>query len=509
MMKKKGMVIKMKALYDAVQIHREDNVAVAVRPLSQGCQVTVAGQAYTLQNEIPFGHKFALRPIAQGERVVKYGHGIGYALQPIRTGEWVHVHNVRTSLSGQLNYAYEPAATCREDLDGCPDTFEGYFRSDGSVGIRNELWILPTVSCVNSTVSTIAQEARLRYAGRCDGIYAFPHNSGCSQLGDDHLITQRLLRSIVKNPNAGGVLLVSLGCENNNLGEFLPVLGPVDEARVKWMIAQETEDEVEHALELIGQILDVMEQDHRQTAPASKLRLGFKCGGSDAFSGITANPLCGRISDRLTALGGTAVLTEVPEMFGAEQLLMNRAADEEVFQKIVRLINGFKQYYMDYNQPIYENPSPGNRKGGITTLEEKSLGCIQKGGGAVVTDTLDYGQQCSKPGLNLMTGPGNDSVSLTDLLAAGVQIIIFTTGRGNPLGSAVPVIKVASNSSLYRRKPGWIDFNAGELLEGSSSDEVRDQLWQLLLDTASGRYITRNEEQNNREIMIFKNGVLL
>ena len=499
----------MKTPYDAVQIHRKDNVAVAMRPLPQGCQVTVAEQSCTLQSEIPFGHKFALRPIAQGEQILKYGHCIGYAVQSIRTGEWVHVHNVRTSLSSQLNYAYEPSAACRENVEGCPDTFEGYCRTDGSVGIRNELWILPTVSCVNPTVSTIAQKAQIRYAGRCDGIYAFPHNSGCSQLGDDHLMTQRLLRSIVKNPNAGGVLLVSLGCENNNLSDFLPVLGPVDENRVKWMIAQDVEDEVEYALELIGRILDAMEQDQRQTAPVSKLRLGFKCGSSDAFSGITANPLCGRITDRLTALGGTAVLTEVPEMFGAEQSLMNRAADEATFQKIVRLINGFKQYYMDYHQPIYENPSPGNKKGGITTLEEKSLGCIQKGGGAIVTDTLDYGQQCSKPGLNLMTGPGNDSVSLTNLLAAGVQLIIFTTGRGNPLGSAVPVIKMASNSGLYDRKPGWIDFNAGELLEGSSGDEIRDRLWQLILDTASGRYVTRNEENNNREIMIFKNGVML
>ena len=495
--------------HDAIRIHKEDSVAVAVRPLPQGCQVTVEGQAYTLQNEIPFGHKFALRDIAEGERVIKYGHTIGYATSPIRAGEWVHVHNVKTSLSGQLAYTYEPVAPHREDTAGCPDTFEGYCRPDGSVGIRNELWILPTVSCVNPTINTIARKARERYAGRCDGIYAFPHNAGCSQLGDDHQMTQRLLRSIVKNPNAGGVLLVSLGCENNNLSEFLPVLGPVDESRVKWMISQEVEDEVEHALELIGQILDAMDQDRRQTVPASKLRLGFKCGGSDAFSGITANPLCGRITDRVTALGGTAVLTEVPEMFGAEQSLMNRAADEETFQKVVDLINGFKQYYLDYNQPIYENPSPGNKEGGITTLEEKSLGCIQKGGSAVVTDTLDYGQQCSKPGLNLMTGPGNDSVSLTDLLAAGVQMILFTTGRGNPLGSAVPVIKVASNSGLAARKKTWIDFNAGQLLEGASGDEVRDQLWQLVLDTASGKYITRNEENDNREIMIFKNGVML
>ncbi len=494
---------------DALRIHPADDVAVALRDLARGSPVTVDGRTCTLLEDIPFGHKFALRDLAPGAPVRKYGHPIGRAAGPIPAGAWVHTHNLETALGGRQDYRYTPAPTHREDTAGCPDTFDGYRRADGAVGTRNELWILPTVSCVNATVDTIARLARERYPGRCDGIYAFPHNAGCSQLGDDHRTTQRLLRSIVRHPNAGGVLLVSLGCENNNLREFLPVLGPVDPRRVQWLVCQEAGDEVEEALARIGRILEAMDGDRREPVPAARLRLGFKCGGSDAFSGITANPLCGRIADRVTALGGAAILTEVPEMFGAEQSLMDRAADEAAFRKVVDLINGFKQYYLDYGQPVYENPSPGNRDGGITTLEEKSLGCIQKGGSAVVTDTLDYGQPCTRGGLNLMTGPGNDSVSLTNLVAAGAQLILFTTGRGNPLGTAAPVLKLASNSGLARRKANWIDFDAGQLLTGASAEVARDRLWQLVLDTASGRYRTRSETHNNREIMLFKNGVLL
>lgn len=393
---------------------------------------------------------------------------------------------------------------------GLPDTFRGYLRPDGQAGTRNELWIIPTVSCVNRTVERIAQAARDRGLTAGDGIFAFPHNAGCSQLGEDFETTRRILASIVHHPNAGGVLLVSLGCENNDLEHFLPALGDYDTARIRTLVTQDAEgDEVEEGLRLMEEIAQVMAQDQREELPVEKLVIGFKCGGSDAFSGITANPLCGHISELVTNLGGRAVLTEVPEMFGAEQQLMDRADSQETFQKVVTMINGFKDYYIRHQQPIYKNPSPGNKRGGITTLEEKSLGCIQKGGHAAVTDTLDMGQPCLTPGLNLMTGPGNDSVSVTNLLSAHAQVILFTTGRGNPLGTAAPTIKIASNSALFRRKGNWMDFDAGRILEAGAVEPIARELWQLVLDVASGYRQTKSEESGDREIMIFKDGVIL
>ncbi|MEG1176475.1 MAG: altronate dehydratase family protein, partial [Ruthenibacterium sp.] len=468
-----------------IQINPQDMVAVALEDLQKGEQVQVAGKSYTLRQKIPFGHKLAMQQIKLGENVIKYGAPIGHATEEILPGDWIHNHNLQTNLKGTRTYTYQKTQVQEEAVAGVRDTFEGYVRADGEVGTRNEIWIIPTVSCVNTTVRAIAQAAQEKYGHRCDGIYAFPHNSGCSQLGDDHEITQKLLASIVRHPNAGGVLLVSLGCENNDFEHFLPVLGARNDDRIKCMITQQIQgDEVENGVELVGEIIKTVQNDKRQSVSAGKLKIGFKCGGSDAFSGVTANPLCGKIADRIVSLGGSAVLTEVPEMFGAETILMNRADSNATFEKVVELINSFKQYYMDYNQPIYENPSPGNKAGGITTLEEKSLGCIQKGGQAVVTDTLAYGEKCVTPGLNLMTGPGNDSVSITNLLACGAQVLLFTTGRGNPLGTAMPTIKVASNRSLYERKQEWIDFNAGELLEGRTFSEMQDELWNLVLDTA-------------------------
>jgi len=493
-----------------IYIHPDDNVAVALRDVSKGEQVTVNGQVYELKSDIPFGHKMAMKDFEANEMVMKYGCPIGHTSEAVSAGEWLHSHNVKTNLEGMLDYTYEPV-TPREKKTGIyPDTFKGYRRADGKVGTRNEIWVIPTVSCVNTTVNTIAAKANELFADKCEGVYAFPHNAGCSQLGDDHDMTQKLLASIVHHPNAGGVLLVSLGCENNDFEHFIPVLGEIDPSRIKFMVTQDIDgEEVEEGLRLIGEIANETAKDFREEVPVSELKIGFKCGGSDAFSGITANPLCGHISEKVTDLGGIAVLTEVPEMFGAETQLMNRADSKETFDKVVHMINSFKQYYLDYDQPIYENPSPGNKRGGITTLEEKSLGCIQKGGHATVTDTLDFGEQCTKPGLNLMTGPGNDSVSITDLLTTGVQVLLFTTGRGNPLGTAVPTIKVSTNTALYNRKRSWIDFNAGIVLEKNSFDEAAEELWKYVIDVASGLEITRSEKHGYREIMIFKNGVIL
>lgn len=491
------------------RINAEDDVAVALQEIAAGETVQVAEQEFQSAEAIPFGHKMALREIRQGAMVRKYGYSIGKAAKDIRPGEWVHSHNLKTGLNGKIEYIYQPAAPNSPDVKEVRKTFDGYRRANGSIGVRNEIWIIPTVSCVNHTANELAELATRQHPELEDGVLALPHNSGCSQLGDDERTTQEILASLVHHPNAGGVLLIGLGCENNNMEAFLPFLGDYDKSRIKTMITQEVGDELETGLSLIDQIAQVMAQDKREPVDASELRIGMKCGGSDAFSGVTANPLCGRISERVCALGGTSILTEVPEMFGAETSLMNRAQDSQTFEKVVTLINGFKQYYIDYNQPIYENPSPGNKAGGITTLEEKSLGCIQKGGKAAVTDTLAYGEQSKTAGLNLGIGPGNDSVSITNLVANGAQLILFTTGRGNPLGTVVPCLKISSNSQLYERKPQWIDFNAGQHLEGKTMDALQDELWDLVLEVASGRKKARNEVNGFREIMIFKNGVML
>lgn len=491
-----------------LKIQESDNVAIAVTGLKMGEEAECCGEVYRAAEDIPVNHKIALRDFQAGDEVIKYGSRIGLTTAPIARGAWVHSHNMKTGLEGMLDYVYQPSGGIRAEKEAS-DTFLGYLRPNGDAGTRNEIWIIPTVACVNQTARLLAEQAAKRYGHLCDGIYAYPHNSGCSQLGEDHEITQRILASIIHHPNAGGVLVVSLGCENNNLAEFCPVLGAVDESRIKFMICQETEDELETGLELIGQIAEETAKDQRTQIPVSKLKIGFKCGGSDALSGVTANPLCGQVANRVVEQGGTAILTEVPEMFGAETILMNRADSPETFEKIVNLIDSFKQYYMDYHQPIYENPAPGNKAGGITTLEEKSLGCIQKGGQAMVTDTLMYGERARKPGLNLMNGPGNDSVSVTNLVAAGAQILLFTTGRGNPLGTSIPSVKIASNTALYEKKRHWFDFNAGTLLDRDDLETLGASAWDLILEIASGRKRTRNEENGYKDIMIFKNGVLL
>jgi altronate hydrolase len=489
-------------------ISAKDNVAVALENLKAGTVLKTGGNNITLLNDIPFGHKIALYDIADGQNIIKYGEPVGHAAAAIKTGGHVHTHNLKTNLSGVLEYKYEAAAPASAEAKK-PAVFLGYKRKTGAAGIRNEVWIIPTVGCVNGTATALAKRAGELFGGKVDGIHAFTHNAGCSQLGDDHKTTQRILKGIINNPNAGGVLVLSLGCENNNLESFLPVLGAYDKDRVKFLITQNAGDEYEEGLKLLGELADYAASFKREEIAASKLVLGFKCGGSDAFSGITANPLCGRISDLLVSQGGSSLLTEVPEMFGAETLLIKRAADRKTFDKIVSLINNFKNYFIKYKQVIYENPSPGNKEGGISTLEEKSLGCTQKGGFSPVVDVLDFGERAVKSGLNLLSGPGNDQVSCTNLTASGAQMILFTTGRGNPFGAPVPTVKISSNSGLYNRKKHWRDFNAGLLLEGVAADELTEDFYEYILDTASGRIKTKNEVNGYRDISIFRDGVIL
>ncbi len=441
------------------------------------------------------GHKYAVRDIKKGEDIIKYANPIGYALCDIKCGEHIHTHNLKTKLSGKCEYTYTEPDKAFEKTE-TELTFMGYKRENGDVGIRNDIWIVNTVGCVNKIAERIS---------RLTGAKCFPHPFGCSQLGDDMEITQKILAAMVKHPNCGGALVLGLGCENNNIAEFKKVLGEYDESRVKFLNAQDFEDETEEGVRLIAELKENAKMAKREPIHISELKVGLKCGGSDGLSGITANPLAGRFCDALTSYGGACVLTEVPEMFGAEHLLMKRAENKEIFNKTVELINDFKDYYERHGQVIYENPSPGNKAGGITTLEEKSLGCIQKGGLAPVTDVLGYGDRVTKSGLSLLTGPGNDMVAVTNLMAAGVHLILFTTGRGTPLGAPVPTVKISTNTELYRRKKNWIDFDAGPILEGA---DLTEELIQYVIQVAGGKKCA-NEENGYEEISIFKDGVTL
>ncbi len=441
------------------------------------------------------GHKYALRNIYRGENVIKYGSPIGHATVDIKRGEHVHTHNMETNLSGILTYGFEGDFS---PIDRIPSdrTFMGYVRENGEVGIRNEIWIINTVGCVNKVAKRLAE---------LTGAYHFEHPYGCSQLGDDHRVTQKTLAALVNHPNAAGVLVLGLGCENNNIDEFKKAIGEYNERRVRFLNAQDSEDELAEGVRIINELKEYRDSFRRTVVPVSKLTVGLKCGGSDGFSGITANPLVGKFSDRLISYGGSTLLTEVPEMFGAEHLLMRRSASRDVYEKTVQMINGFKEYFLSYGQPIYENPSPGNKAGGITTLEEKSLGCTEKGGAAEVVDVLEYGGRVKNKGLSLLNGPGNDIVAITALAAAGAQLILFTTGRGTPLGSPVPTVKISTNPSLSKRKGNWIDFDSSPVLDG---EELTDALFDHVIEVACGRK-TKNEENGYREISIFKDGITL
>jgi altronate hydrolase len=494
----------------AVRIHPSDDVAVATRPIAAGEEIVVAGERIVVRDEIPAGHKIALHPLDAGAMPKKYGFVIGVTTEKVERGTWIHSHNLRTHLEGQVEYRYDPVARSAPRNPDTTPTFRGYRRANGRVGTRNEIWVLNTVGCVNFVAEGVAKMSNERFKGAIDGIHAFGHPFGCSQLGDDLQNTQRILAGLMNHPNAGGVLVLGLGCENNQMESLLKIAGDVDRSRLRFFNSQDVIDEREAGLEAVAELVERMKDDRRVECPASDLIIGNKCGGSDGFSGMTANPLVGRIADRLTAAGGGVLLTEVPEMFGAEQVLMDRAANREVFGQIVAMVNDFKDYFIRHGQPIYENPSPGNKAGGLTTLEEKSLGAVQKGGSATVTSVLRYGDRASTGGLSLLEAPGNDGVSSTAMTASGATILLFTTGRGTPLGFPAPTIKISSNSEIAAKKPHWIDFNAGRLLDGTASaEQLADELFAYILRVASGEELTNNERQGYREIAIWKEGVTL
>ena len=489
-----------------IKIHENDNVAVAIQTIPAGASVEVNGETVAANMEVPAGHKLALTDIKKGEQVIKYGCPIGNAKEDIKKGDWIHTHNVGTGLGDLLSYTYEPASC------SVPNTgevfFQGFERKDGKVGVRNEIWVIPTVGCVNNVAGAIARQAGACIKGSVEEVIAFPHPYGCSQMGDDQEHTRQILADLINHPNAGGVLVLGLGCENSNIDVLKPYIGEYDENRVKFLVCQESDNEIEDGVALIKELIEYAAPFERKPISASRLIVGLKCGGSDGFSGITANPLVGKFSDLLIGAGGTTILTEVPEMFGAETLLMNRCENQELFEKTVTLINDFKNYFKSHNQTIYENPSPGNKKGGISTLEDKSLGCTQKSGSAPVKGVLHYGETVKTPGLNLLSAPGNDLVAATALAASGAHIVLFTTGRGTPFASPVPTMKIASNSRLAGKKSNWIDFNAGVLVEGQEMDRTAKELFDLVIETASGKKVC-SEEAGFHDMAIFKQGVTL
>ncbi|TCV98811.1 UxaA family hydrolase [Biostraticola tofi] len=492
-----------------IKIHPLDNVVVALQDLAENETVEIGGASITLPQAVARGHKFALKPIGQGEMIVKYGLPIGHALAPIAAGQHIHSQNAKTNLSDLDQYQYEPEFMTLPDQMG-DRSVEIFRRNNGQVGIRNELWILPTVGCVNGIARQIQQRFLKETFGAedIDGVHLFSHPFGCSQLGQDHENTRTMLQNMVRHPNAGAVLVIGLGCENNQVDVFRTTLGEYDPERVTFMVCQQQDDEVEAGLECLRALYQAMRGDQREPGKLSELKFGLECGGSDGLSGITANPLLGRFSDYLIANGGTTVLTEVPEMFGAERILMSRCHDRDTFEKTVQMVNDFKQYFIAHEQPIYENPSPGNKAGGITTLEEKSLGCTQKAGQSKVMDVLKYGERLQVPGLNLLSAPGNDAVATSALAGAGCHMVLFSTGRGTPYGGFVPTVKLATNSELATKKPHWIDFDAGRLIHGMSMDDVLSEFVGLIVEIANGKR-SKNELNDFRELAIFKSGVTL
>ena len=491
-----------------LRINPADSVVVCLQPKKAGDIVDIDGRQVVVNQDIPAGHKLLIEDTAKGQNIIKYGYPIGHATEDLKAGDWVNEHNLKTNLSGTLDYIYEPVnqeLTIRNENR----SFKGYIRKNGDVGVRNEIWIVPTVGCVNGIAERLATQ--LHKETNCEGIdniYAWHHNYGCSQLSDDHENTRKILRDICLHPNAGAVLVLSLGCENNQPDEFMKMLGDYDQDRIKLLVTQKVEDEMEAGMEILRKLYDIAKEDKRQDVPVSKLRVGLKCGGSDGFSGITANPLVGEFSDWLVAQGGTSVLTEVPEMFGAETILMNRCRTEELFNQTVSMINNFKEYFLSHGEPVGENPSPGNKAGGISTLEDKALGCTQKCGKAPVSGVMEYGDRLQNNGLNLLSAPGNDLVAATALASCGCHLVLFTTGRGTPFGTFVPTMKIATNPELALRKDKWIDFSAGQLLEGRTMQELVPEFIDKVLSVASGE-LAKNEANDYREISIFKNGVTL
>lgn len=490
-----------------IKISGADNVAIALKDLSIGQIFEIDGEVFGLKDQIKKGHKFATRPIKKSQNIFKFGFPIGTSTQEIAIGEWVHIHNIKSNLvDSKIEFDYKepnilPPKSC--DLE-----INAYRRQDGRIGIRNEIWIFPTVGCVSALAQKLARDVKLKSGDNIDGIYAFAHQFGCSQLGDDLEATKNIIASLATHPNSCGVLIIGLGCENNRLSKLLEAIPQEYHYKIKSFEAQKVDDEYQYGMSLLGQIIDESKKAKRENVNLNELVIGVKCGGSDGFSGLSANPLIGRISRYFTNIGAKVVMTEIPEVFGAENILFANCKDKKTYQSLFSMIENFKNYFVKNGQEIYENPSPGNKDGGISTLEEKSLGAVQKSGGAIITDVLEYGQRVRKNGLSVLNAPGNDAISSTALAASGVHIILFSTGRGTPLGFCVPTLKIASNSEIAKNKSHWIDFDAGEILQSGEFEHAQNNLISHIIAIANGEP-TKNEINEIREFAIWKNGVTL
>lgn len=484
-----------------LRLHPKDNVALALRPLPSGARVSVEGISLFTRDPIPYGHKVALVSIPKGGRIIKYGYPIGRAVRSISPGEHVHVHNTE---SGRA-HGDTARPVIREESSLIPrfpqDTFLGFRRQDGRVGVRNHVLVMASVHCVNGGVERIGREV--------PGVVALPHIYGCSQLGEDLAQTRRVLEGYVSHPNVGATLIVGLGCE------ALPTRELVDGLRdrgyrVELLLLQEiggSRAAVRKGKELAAELLGEVGKLRPEPVPLSELVVGVECGGSDAWSGVTANPAVGAIADALVAHGGTVILSEVTEFIGAEHILAARAISPEVGKAILRAVARREGVAVEMGVDLRgAQPSPGNMEGGLTTIEEKSLGAIVKGGTTPVREFLGYGERPSARGLVVMDTSGNDLESVTGMVAGGAQVVLFTTGRGTPVGNPiVPVIKISSNTPLYERMRDDLDFDAGSILRGEPPTSVAARLAALLLEVAGGRP-TQAEVWGHREFAIEPRG---
>jgi len=497
----------------AILLHGDDNVAIARVPLAAGTELRIGGQiAVTAREPIAAGHKIALVHVAPGEVVRRYGQIIGRAKQPIEPGQHVHTHNLAFE---ELHFDYEfPAGETALPERLASPTFMGYPREGGSVGTRNYIAVVAASNCAAHTAEMIAHS----FAGEplppnVDGVVAFPHGDGCGQvIGPDTLQLQRTLGGVLAHPNVAAAVILGLGCEVNQIEHYLGPNAPRS-SRLVGMTLQGsggTRGALAAARAEIAGLIEQCAAEQRVESPASRIVLGLNCGGSDSFSGITANPALGVCSDMLAAIGATTVLAETTEIFGAEHLLVRRARNRQVAEKLLSFVTGYRQYLNRFAGSFDDNPSPGNKEGGLTNILEKSLGAVAKAGTSPLTDAVDYAERVRTPGFVFMNTPGYDPVSLTGLAAGGCNLIAFTTGRGSAIGfPSVPVLKIATNSNTYRRMQDNMDLNAGAIADGEKSvAEVGREIFDILLRVASGEH-TRAEQLGHHEFVPWRIGPVM
>jgi altronate hydrolase len=474
-----------------ILLHPGDNVVIARVAVGAGQSVEAGPFTLTARDFIPPGHKLAIKGIASGEPVYRYGNLIGFATRPIEPGQHVHEHNLgykEVQTEGEA-----PMLAPERRILHSTRSFLGFQRHDGRVGTRNYIAVVAASNCAAYTSELIAESfADEALPASVDGIVAFPHGEGCGMsIGPDSEQLQRTLKGVLDHPNVSAALILGLGCEVNQISHYLGKAGDNAPATLQGLTMQETggtRGAVESARRHLRQFVERAAEEKRSETPASKIVLGLNCGGSDSFSGITANPALGHCSDLIVEQGGTVVLAETTEIFGAEHLLTRRARSPEIAAKLLRTIENYKAYLRQFGGSFNDNPSPGNKEGGLTNILEKSLGAVAKAGTSTLEDVLNFAERIEASGFLFMDTPGYDPVSITGLAAGGVNLIAFTTGRGSAIGFPnIPVVKIASNSNTFRRMRDNMDVNAGRIADGQASiPEVGAEIFELLLRVASG-----------------------